>query len=152
MKQYKQLISRNGDAEYYSDQEVLNIISENNPNFVGLDLQNKLEDFINADLCSAISKNTYITSLNLAYNKNEIMQNYVNIIDEVEKNQSIKSLDFGACSIDLSVAKAIARLMNSNKTIDYIDIELCTGIGQEGISEIAKAVGKNTTIECLSIT
>jgi hypothetical protein len=151
MKQYKQLISRNGDAEYYSDQEVLNIISENNPNFVGLDLQNKLADYDNADLCSAISKNTHITSLKLGYNQNEIMQNFINIIDEVKKNQSIKSLDFGASCIDLSVAKAIASLMNSNKTIDYIELETCPGIGQEGILEIAKAIGKNTAIECLGI-
>ena len=152
MKQHKQLISKDGKAEYHSDQEVLDIISENNPNFVGLDLQNKLADYDNTDLCSAISRNTHITSINLDYNRDVIMQNFINIIEVVKKNQSIKSLDFGGCLIDLSVAKAIASLMNSNKTIDYIELEICSGIGQEGILEIAKAVGKNTTIECLGIT
>ena len=152
MRKYK-LVNKDGVAKYYRDQKaVLDIVSENNPNFVGLDLENRLVDFVNADLCSAISRNTHITSLNLGCNQDEIMQNFINIIEEVKKNQSIKSLDLKVCLIDLSVAKAIASLMNSNKTIDHIDLSACPGIGQEGISEITKAVGKNTTIECLGIT
>jgi hypothetical protein len=152
MIKFKQLINRAGEPEYYPDRDVLNIISENNPNFTGLDLQNKLADYVNSDLCSAIARNTHLTSLNLGYNQNEPMQNFVNIIDVVKKNQSIKSLDFGASVIDLSVAKAIVSLMSSSKTIEHIELESCDGIGQEGILEITKAVGENTTIECLGIT
>ena len=122
MIKFKQLINRAGEPEYYPDRDVLNIISENNPNFTGLDLQNKLADYVNSDLCSAIARNTHLTSLNLGYNQNEPMQNFVNIIDVVKKNQSIKSLDFGASVIDLSVAKAIVSLMSSSKTIEHIEL------------------------------
>jgi len=147
-----QLIDQDNTSENPDDMEnIIHEIFRDNPDYTKLDLESKLVKYGNQDLFLAIARNNHLTSINLAYNYDASMQNFIDIINAVKESKAIKSIDLSANYINPTVAQVIANLIISNKVIKEIDLGGSRYIGDEGMELIAKAIGENTTLQSLGI-
>jgi len=63
------------------EENIIHEISIDNPEYTKLDLEAKLDKYVNQDLFSAIARNNHLDSINLAYNYNASMQSFIDIIN-----------------------------------------------------------------------
>jgi len=143
----RQIVVGNSKAVGYAIERMLRV----NKRLQLLDLSDCELDTAVAIHIAAGLEHSSLAELNIARNSSITSEGGIHIFKHLHNNLSLKKLNISNCGLEDSSSAALAEMLSCNKSLIELTIIGNYGIHEAGLTELAKGLLQNTSLQMLKI-